>query len=238
MSVFNGLVHCDSLFSLLVFVYFVSKIRVGVGVESVFVLDGDSDVIVIGSKTEGCRGEKLAVSLDLTTSADAVVGGDPSCAAAFDVNLAVLEPKSLDLGTLRSVEIALFECRCDRSVFKLIGFYHGEALEGVIAGVTEGLDVVIVIGSNAIDALARQKHRVISRGVVIVKACGDAASVDDLHRVHVLVESEIKRGFERPRGVVVGDEESGVASALHHVADAFGTVNALVIGLVFVEFYL
>ena len=122
------------------------------------------------------------------------------------------------------------------SVFKLVGFYHSPTLKGIVARMTEGLTVVVIVGCDAVESLARHKHRIVCRGVVIVIAVEIAASVNDLHSVHILIEGEIECGFKRPSGVVIGYEEARIASALHHIADALGGVNALVIGLVFVKF--
>ena len=51
----------------------------------------------------------------------------------------VLEPKRLDLGTRRCVEVALLQCVGDGGIGKSVGKDHGEAAEAIHALVVKGM---------------------------------------------------------------------------------------------------
>ena len=135
---------------------FTQKIRLRVRRLAALVGNTETEVFAVLTDIKFRFGDRLiGVCHTDTAEADAVVDLDLGGGGALDVHLAVLVPKLVYLGPAGGVEVAFHQPVGDIFVCKGICLYTYPTAETVVLRVIDGATVVIVVGGNAINALAR-----------------------------------------------------------------------------------
>ena len=182
-------------------------------------------------------GEKFAVFRVLASSASsACVENDTVSGGAGDVDLSVFEPKVVDRGTLRSIEMTICKRFGDGFVFKLVGLDHGETAEGVEFACANGTKIVVIVCCETEKLFAAHEHFVVDLRNVILVSDDNATIVADLHGVHAFISEVALAVFKRPDWVIVCNEEASFFGIFDRGIDLFRCEVAIEYGLVFVEF--
>ena len=154
------------------------------------------------------------------------------------MDLTVFEPNTMNCRALRSIEVTRLKCLCYGTIVKLIGFDHDPTAEGIpVAGIRIGT-VVIIIRGNTEDLLTAAQHIVVNVRTVILEGFYNTACIADFHSVHIMVVHVLRIFFERPSRMIIRHKETGIAAALHNIADTFRGINTFVIRFGFIKLYL
>ena len=216
----------------------VDKVRVGTSVLTLLVGDGKTEIYVLGRYLKGSLGERSALVAKHGPSASSSrIIVDAVSIGAFYVDLAVLVPKLVYLGTLGCVEIAVEKRLSYCLVIKLFRVYGCPRPAGITATRFNRTEVVVVVSADAVYSLSSAEHIVVNSGVVIVKASTDTRAVEYLKGVHSVEIHVIGVVLERPRGVIVGYEKSCVAAHLHVLAAALSGMLTPIVRLALVKLH-
>ena len=140
------------------------------------------------------------------------------------MQLAVLQPKAMELGPHGGVIVPMLQRGDDGRVGERRRLDHGKAAEGVAQRVPEGEEIVVVVGHQAAKALPGTQHLVVHLGVVAVEAVDLAAVVVNFHGEQPAQVFVIIQGLQRPIGVVVAAKKAKPVHALNEGVDIFAVV--------------
>lgn len=135
---------------------------------------------------------------------------------SLDFQGVILENDRLEERTHGRIELALFERVGHGFLRQRVGLDHREPAAGVPIGRVRLL-VVVVVGRRTPNALARHEQIVPNVGVEFVKTVHIATVVVKLHGEEGMKMKIIRRGLERPRGMVDLHEEPVRRETVDHV---------------------
>ena len=130
----------------------------------------------------------------------------------------VLYPEIVNIRPLGCVEVACLKSLGDGTVFQFVGLDHGPGTKGIPVPIRL---VVVVICSQAENPPATPQQRIVGLWIIIFIAHGSTTVVADLHGIHAFVLAENILLFQRPAGVIIGQEKTVfLTSAINLLMDS------------------